>query len=126
MNKKTMKETFTCPICIEKIVDDSSERDGDDSILCEVICASWLHRKCTGFSKDAFAKIGDPNTPFHCPSCRMDKLDSQRSMQEESVSAQEVTTLKIELTTPANPVKELQSSLLLLLQPHPLPLGLVY
>ena len=85
-----------------------------------VYVPQWVHRKCTGFSKDAFAKIGDPNTPFHCPSCRMDKLDNQRSIQEESVSAQEVTTLKIELTTPANAVKELQSSLLLLLQLHDL------
>ena len=82
-----MKVTFTCPICVENIVDASSETDVDDSVLCEGICASWLHRKCSGFSKDAFAKIGDPNTPFHCPSCRMDKLESQRSIHEESVSA---------------------------------------
>ena len=65
MNKKTMKQTFTCPICVEKIADASSETDGHDSVLCKGICASWLHRKCAGLSKDTFAKIGDPNTPFH-------------------------------------------------------------
>ena len=103
-NKKTMKQTCTCPICIEKIVDASKETDGDDSILCEGICASWLLRKCW-LSKDVFAKIGDPNISFHCPRFRIDKLERQLSMQEESISTvksslqQEVTTLKIELTS---------------------------
>ena len=82
-----MKKTFTYPICIEKIVNASSETGGDDSVLCEGICASWLHRKYAGLSKDAFVKIGDLNTPFHYPRCRMDKLERQLSMQEELISA---------------------------------------
>ena len=115
MNKKTMKQLHLSNLHREDC--GCCETYGDNSLLCEDMCALGLDRKCAWLSKDAFAKIGDPNTPFHCPRCRMDKLECQHFMQEESISAlksshqQEVSTLKIELTALANAVKELQSSL---------------
>ena len=63
-----------CPICLDLIWDATDEREGQDSIFCEGMCKSWLHRRCAGLSKKLFDEISDPcqaNIPFHCPHCRL-------------------------------------------------------
>ena len=57
------------------------------SIQCEGPCDSWLHRRCAGLSKTAFAIASKSTEAFHCPLCRL-------SYQEK-----EIATLKEALLT---------------------------
>ena len=52
---------------MECIID--SGKNSQDSIYCEGICKSWLHRKCAGLSKQAFQFFRNSSDPFNCPNC---------------------------------------------------------
>lgn len=71
----TKKVKFTCPICDEVIIDAVGDKPGEDSIECDGRCATWLHRRCAGLSKQAFLLICGSENPFYCPQCRMDKQE---------------------------------------------------
>ena len=53
---KKMKEgeEYICPICLDKIAEDSDDTDGHDAIFCEGACDAWVHRRCAGLSKTLF------------------------------------------------------------------------
>ena len=86
LNVRSQSSTCTCPICCDTIVDTQSDdgRDGDDSIFCEGLCNSWLHRRCAGLSVQAFNAINaDPNKdrkPFRCPHCCLALICFRRSL----------------------------------------------
>ena len=45
--KTAQKPAVICPICENRILDASGDITGEDSIECEGLCKTWLHRKCT-------------------------------------------------------------------------------
>ena len=57
----------TCPICQKTISDPSDTCVGEDSIICDEICNTWLHLRCAGLSVSAFKAITeDPDKiPFY-------------------------------------------------------------
>ena len=78
--KKASKERFFCPICEEEILDATGKKLGQDLIQCDGKCATWLHRRCAGLSKDAFKVIietRNANDPFYCPTCRLDLQENE-------------------------------------------------
>ena len=56
IKQKTPPSQFTCPICQDKIID-KADGSGDDSIFCEGICDTWIHRQCARLSITAFKAI---------------------------------------------------------------------
>ena len=97
------KECFFCPICDEVILDAVGNKPGEDSIQCDGSCATWLHRRCAGLSKEAFSIICKSSNPFFCPQCRLDnqelELKSLRDMVTSlsshlSLIADELVTIK--------------------------------
>lgn len=51
-------EQVVCPICEETIE--------DESIQCDGICDSWLHRRCAGLSQQAFERASQSDESFFC------------------------------------------------------------
>ena len=62
-NKKKVK-LIKCSICDTVIIDNK-----DEAILCEGKCQAWLHRHCTGKSKQMFNLLAKSDEPFHCLYC---------------------------------------------------------
>ena len=60
-----------CPICDDVIEDLLPKTKGQDSVFCDSVCNTWLHRGCAGLSKPAFKKIVASNDPFYCPHCSL-------------------------------------------------------
>lgn len=56
-------EQVVCPICEETIE--------DESIQCDGICDSWLHRRCAGLSQQAFERASQSDESFFCSLCRL-------------------------------------------------------
>ena len=84
-NKTSKKKQVICPVCDEAILDG---RKGHESIHCDGLCQSWLHRRCTGLSKHAFAVVSASGYgPFLCAFCRLDTL------------SKEITSLKATITS---------------------------
>ncbi len=77
--KKNSRETksFTCPICLDPIKDASNNSCGEDAIVCEGSCNTWLHRKCAGLSKEAYEAATTSSVSFYCPHCRLDRQESE-------------------------------------------------
>lgn len=74
-NKKEANRKCLCPICDEAILDAVGSKPGEDSVQCDGICATWLHRRCAGLSKVAFDIICKSADPFYCPQCKLGKQD---------------------------------------------------
>ena len=77
--KKNSSETqaFTCPICLDPIKDASDDSTGEDAIVCEGKCNTWMHRKCAGHSKAAYEAVTISSASFYCPHCRLDTQESE-------------------------------------------------
>ena len=77
--KKNSSQTqaFTCPICLDPIKDTSEDSTGEDAIVCEGRCNTWLHRKCAGLSKAAYDAATSSSASFYCPHCRLDTQESE-------------------------------------------------
>ena len=52
-NKVSELLSYTCPICLDPIKDASNDCAGEDAIVCEGRCNTWLHR-CAGLSKASY------------------------------------------------------------------------
>ena len=83
---------YMCAICLDVIVDSTSQKSGQDSIYCEGRCQTWIHRCCAGLSKLAFTNIYDSSNkqPFHCPNCCLD-------MQSVEINALHATVADLAL-----------------------------
>ena len=97
--KKPPNKSFTCPVCEEFIKDSSATSDGQDSILCEGTCSTWLHRKCAGLSKKAFQNVCSSNKPFLCPHCVINKHE------------EEITSLKSTIQVLTSQISSIQAKL---------------
>jgi hypothetical protein len=75
----------TCPICEERILDDSSTSKGHDAIFCDSMCKKWLHRQCAGLSKSSFAVVSKSNLPFACPRCSLSTLKDELAAMKATV-----------------------------------------
>ena len=84
-----------CLICADVIKDATSRRDGQDAILCDGACKSWLHR---GLNKHKFSVIAISPLPFHCPTCRLD-------LHEREISSLKASLLS--LTTALHDIEKL-------------------
>ena len=58
-NKKKKQTMCTCSICDLVI-----HNDKGDAILCKSKCQAWLHRYCTGMSKQMFSVLAKSDQPF--------------------------------------------------------------
>ena len=50
-------ERHFCPVCDDEIQDSTSDCDGNEVVECEGVSSAWLHRRCAGLSKVAFAIV---------------------------------------------------------------------
>ena len=64
-HKDTEAETY-CTICQEVILEGE---EGQDAVFCEGQCQSWIHRKCSGLTSQAFEKICESDDKYMCPYC---------------------------------------------------------
>uniref|UniRef100_A0A1X7TNR6 PHD-type domain-containing protein n=1 Tax=Amphimedon queenslandica TaxID=400682 RepID=A0A1X7TNR6_AMPQE len=87
-----------CPIC-----DDLIEDETQQSIFCEGICNTWLHRCCAGLSKAAFSGLEGSAEKFYCPHCRLqDQADEISSLKEALASLQRDVAALQDLQTTGN------------------------
>lgn len=63
----------TCQVCLNVIVETSTECADEDAFFCEGYCNCWVHRCCAGLTKPRFAKICASEDPFFCPNCTVAK-----------------------------------------------------
>ena len=106
--KESINDPYTCPICEEKIVEASKASSGQDAILCEGKCSSWLHKKCAGLSKSAFvAATKCDSPPFACMQCRLNHQESEITSLKSTISKLvenvEVLTSKLATLTTETP-----------------------
>ena len=73
-----------CAVCEEEVSEPVSGRGGDEAVKCEGICGAWLHRKCAGLTKMAFAEVCKSDNPFFCAQCKIGMLERKLN----SVSSQ--------------------------------------
>ena len=70
-----------CPICEENIV--------GESIQCDGVCNSWLHRRCAGLSKTAFERASKSDDKFFCPMCRLTNQEKEIGLLKGNVASLE-------------------------------------
>ena len=94
--KGVTNKEYTCPICLEEIIDDSKFKIGQDSIHCDGDCNIWLHMGCAGLSKVALMTISGQSKPFSCQKCRLLTKDQEIIVIKLTVDIlrQEVSSLK--------------------------------
>ena len=69
-SSKASKNSYTCPICEDVIKEArAGVTTGHDSVYCDGLCRTWLHRGCAGLSKKAFEVLSKSNDKFHCLKC---------------------------------------------------------
>jgi hypothetical protein len=102
-HRKTAK-SVTCPICEDVIKDKSGQEIGEDSILCEGKCSTWLHRRCAGLSKVVFTCLITKKEAFLCPHCRLDSTINEMKEIKESVASlqDQISELKQQLAREKN------------------------
>ena len=61
-------------------------KKGQESILCDGPCKSWIHRRCAGMSKAAFSSISKSTDPFFCPLCKLSKNELEVKLLKDKVS----------------------------------------
>jgi len=64
---KDTEDTY-CAICQEVILE---RENGQDAVYCEGQCQSWIHRKCSGLTGQAFEQICESNDKHLCPFCML-------------------------------------------------------
>ena len=91
MPAKKKKGSIICPICEDTITDGVQ-----DSIECEGLCHSWLHRTCAALSKSAFQSATQSSGPFLCVHCRLEAQQREIAALRESLGdhAGELASLK--------------------------------
>lgn len=97
--------TFSCPICDEVILDAVDDKPGEQAVECDGSCATWLHRRCAGLSKNAFLTISKSLDPFYCPQCRLNN-------QEKDINSLKVMVVNLtnQLSTVQDKLAELEGS----------------
>ena len=69
-SSKASKIKYTCPIC-EDVIQEAQAgiTTGHDSVYCDGLCRTWLHRGCAGLSKKAFEALSKSKDKFLCLKC---------------------------------------------------------
>ena len=98
---KKMKEgeDYICPICLDKIVEDSENTEGHDAVYCEGTCDTWIHRRCAGLSKTLFKVYQNSDKPYHCPHCKLLEYETLTKELISRLEALENRTTTNEITT---------------------------
>ena len=103
-----MRSTI-CPICLDKIAEDTDDTDGHDAIFCEGTCNAWIHYRCAGISKTLFQMCRNSENSYHCPHCRLlgfetliQEMKSTISSLKQRIEALENCTPTIKDTTSAS------------------------
>lgn len=112
-SKSSKKEVFYCPICGDIIIDDGVSKEGQDSVFCEGICSTWLHRGCAGLSKKAFSLLKTSDQPFHCVSCRLNIYSADISKLHSVVNnlSKELSDIKSQVASLSTPVLRTDSAI---------------
>lgn len=92
------KTNVICPVCEERIVDESAKRKGQDAVFCDHTCKTWLHRRCAGLSRDSFDAVSRSNSPFYCPQCRMNTQGEELLLLRESIHHLTAAVLELKST----------------------------
>ena len=76
--KKKDDVEYTCPVCLETIVDTSNGPPGDEAIFFVrvVVLSTCLHR-CAGLSQSSFQAVSRSLSSFYCPHCRLDAQENE-------------------------------------------------
>ena len=100
--KKPPNKSFICPVCEEFIKDSSATSDGQDSILCEGTCGTWLHRKCAGLSKKAFQNVCNSKKPFLCSHCVINKHEEEITSLKSAIQVltDQLSSIQAKLSDP--------------------------
>ena len=109
--KKSEKTSITCPICLEPIKDAIGNRKGEDSIYCDGLCDSWVHRSA-GLSKQAFeaARNAGPNSCFYCPHCHLDSQQKEILLLKSAVESLKSTVEELSKSTESSSNSNVSSS----------------
>ena len=73
-NRKTKggkNSEMDCLICEKPILEASDHCEGEEAVFCEGSCQGWIHRICTGVTRPAFEKLGEPDTQYLCSHCML-------------------------------------------------------
>ena len=66
------EEVHICPICLEAILEATSDREGHEAVFCKgVSCCLWYHRWCAGVTEKRYDSMADSDALFLCPACMM-------------------------------------------------------
>ena len=95
LKASTKTPNFIFSICENVIVDESQ-----DSVMCEGLCSSWLHRGCGGVTKTKFSQLKDSDKPFQCPTFHIEAPTVEIATLKDSLASlsREVTELKLNST----------------------------
>lgn len=77
----TPQRPVICCVC-EKAFQDKGKKS-QDSVFCEGLCQSWMHRVCAGLSTPNFKLLCSSPKPYLCNYCHRDQY------QQEVISLKE-------------------------------------
>lgn len=101
-----------CCVCEKLIAEETKTKKGQDAIHCEGVCKSWMHRKCIGLSLKSHEALGDPNKPYYCPQCMLERQGNEIvSLKNEVTSlTKALSDMKITLALVQSQQKDLVSA----------------
>ena len=108
-----------CPICLDPIIDATTDAEGQEAIYCESICDAWIHRQCAGPSKTLYEVYQNGDDPFYCPHCRLAIQEQKLHELKSTIDSlkKEVTDLKADKPQPKETVNTTQH---IISEPHPI------
>lgn len=113
-NAGAKKEECICSVCEEAILEGatSTRSSAHEAIKCDGTCAGWLHRQCAGLSRKTYELLGECDSEFYCPHCRLNKQDLEiQSLRDLILSlSSELRCAKDELATLKNAVESNNTS----------------
>ena len=109
------KTMYTCPICLEVIVDITPRKPGHNSIYCDSECQSWIHHRCAGLLTLAFSNLCDSlnKKSFYYPNCHLEQQSLAISQLKYTLSKVvcELAELKENASTASSPSECSKSSI---------------
>lgn len=106
---KSSKNQSSCSVC-EEVIRDTVP--GQDAVHCDGECASWLHRRCAGLTKESFKSVCESVTPFYCVHCRSGRYECELIALREQIThlADKLTAVSDEVVALRGHLAVVQSS----------------
>lgn len=107
----TGKKACHCLICQEAITDPDGKNPGQDSIMCEGSCQGWIHRTCSGLTKESFDLLQTSPKPFKCYQCQLTAQETEISQLKAVVKAMQAELSQLKSTMVPLPAQPSYSSI---------------